>query len=82
VFYWSEAEKNYDMYRLCISSLERAVEQDKGFIAARLLLAQAYIAVGEREKARNQIETVLRISSDPNYLQQAQSILSTINSHQ
>jgi FimV-like protein len=82
VFYWSEAEKNYDMYRLCISSLERAVEQDKGFIAARLLLAQAYIAVGEREKARNQIETVLRISSDPNYLQQAQSILSTINSYQ
>jgi tetratricopeptide (TPR) repeat protein len=82
VFYWSEAEKNYDMYRLCISSLERAVEQDKGFIAARLLLAQAYNAVGEKEKARNQIETVLRLSSDPNYIQQAQSILSAINSYQ
>ena len=82
VFYWSEAEKNYDMYRLCISSLERAVEQDKGFIAARLLLAQAYNAVGEKEKARNQIDTVLRISSDPNYIQQAQSILGAINSHQ
>lgn len=82
VFYWSEAEKNYDMYGLCIRSLERAVEQDKGFIAARLLLAQAYNAVGEKEKARNQIETVLRLSSDPNYLRQAQSILGAINSYQ
>jgi len=82
VFYWSEAEKNYDMYRPCISSLERAVKQDQGFIAARLLLAQAYNAVGEKEKARNQIETVLRISSDPNYLRQAQSILEAINSYQ
>ena len=82
VFYWSEAEKNYELYKLCISSLERAVQQDKGFIAARLLLAQAYNAVGEKEKARNQIETVLRLSSDPNYLRQAQSILGAINSYQ
>jgi len=82
VFYWSEAEKDYDMYGPCIKSLERAVKQDQGFIAARLLLAQAYNAVGNKEKARKQIKAVLRISSDPNYRQQAQSILGVINSNQ
>ncbi|HVY54275.1 MAG TPA: tetratricopeptide repeat protein, partial [Thermodesulfobacteriota bacterium] len=49
----SDAKKSrsYDVYRHSASLLERAVEQDRGFIAARLLLAQVYIAIGEREKA-------------------------------
>lgn len=82
--YSEEAQiyRSYDLYRLSARSLEKAVEQERGLIEARLLLAQVYNALGEKEKAREQAETVLRIASDPKVLRRAQSILDTINSYQ
>jgi tetratricopeptide (TPR) repeat protein len=76
----AQEQRSYDMLRLSSRSLEDALGYESGFIEARVLLARVYLALGEREKAGEQADVLLRIASDPRVLEEAQSILGAVNS--
>jgi len=78
-FMEAEKDKSADKYRLAVSSLKDAVKRDRHDVSARLLLAQAYLALGDRENARREAEYALGNASDPVILRNAESILNAID---
>jgi tetratricopeptide (TPR) repeat protein len=77
----AEEQMSYDMYRVSTRPLEDALNYEAGFIEARVLLARVYLALGEREKAGEHAEVLLRIATDPQVRKEAQSILAAANSN-
>ena len=79
--YYVEADmdRSADKYRLAVSSLKDALKYDPRDLSARILLAQVYLALGERENARREAEYVLRAASDPAAVMRAKSILDAVN---
>jgi tetratricopeptide (TPR) repeat protein len=76
----AQQQRSYDLLMQSTRSLEDAVAYEAGFIEARALLARVYLALGDKEKAGEQAEVLLRIASDPRVLEEAQSILGAVNS--
>lgn len=79
--YFMEADmyKSADKYTLAVSSLKLAIKYAAQDMNARILLAQVYLALGDRENARKVAEYALRHASDPAAVMQAKSILNAIN---
>ncbi|MEW6146084.1 MAG: tetratricopeptide repeat protein [Thermodesulfobacteriota bacterium] len=74
----ADENKSADKFGLAAGSLERALKYDPGLVDARILLAQVYIALGDRESARAQAEAALRATSDPQAVRQARAILDAV----
>ncbi|MCI0480718.1 MAG: tetratricopeptide repeat protein, partial [Candidatus Dadabacteria bacterium] len=62
-----------------VSSLKYALKYDPRDLSARILLAQVYLALGDRENARREAEYALSNASDPAAVRNAESILDAIN---
>jgi tetratricopeptide (TPR) repeat protein len=71
----ADRDKSADKYVLAARSLERALKYDRGLVSARVLLAQVYLALGDREGARAQAEAALKAASDPQVVRSARAIL-------
>lgn len=78
-FMEADMDRSADKYRLAVISLVDAVKYDPRDVSARILLAQVYLALGDRENARREAEYALRAASDPAAVMQAKSILDAIN---
>ncbi len=78
-FMEADMDRSADKYRLAVSSLRDAVKHDPRDVSARILLAQVYLALGDRENARREAGYALSNASDPAAVMQAKSILDAIN---
>ncbi len=81
--YFMEADmhKSADKYRLAVSSLNSAIGYDGNDMNAHILLAQVYLALGDRENARREAEYALRKAFDPATARNAESILKSIEAN-
>lgn len=81
VIYALEAEnrKSADDYRLAKEALTNSLKYDEGLVSARILLAQVYLALGDRARAREQAEAAIRYTSDPVTIRQVKSMLNAID---
>jgi tetratricopeptide (TPR) repeat protein len=79
--YFMEADmyKSADKYTLAVSPLKAAIEYDPRDVNANILLAQVYLALGDRENARREAEYALRNAFDPVILRNAESVLNAID---
>ncbi|MEQ9618272.1 MAG: tetratricopeptide repeat protein [Deltaproteobacteria bacterium] len=74
-FYQAGRENSADKYRLAEKSLQKALRIRPGFSKARIYLAKVYLALGEKDKAREQALEALN-SKDANDVKEARAILS------
>jgi len=75
----AEKRKSADDYRLAEEALTKSLGYDAGLVNARILLAQVYLALGNRQKAREQAEAAFRYTSDPVTKGQVKSMLNAID---
>jgi Tfp pilus assembly protein PilF len=68
-------DKSVDKYMQAEHPLKKAVRYDPSFTDAKILLAKIYLALGDREKARELAISTLKISNDSKTTNEAKSIL-------
>ena len=80
-FMEADKDKSADKYGLAVSSLKYAIKHDANDMNANILLAQVYLALGDRENARREAEYALRNAFDPAIVRNAESILNAIDTN-